>query len=712
MKALQYIYTSWKNGNSTEKKGYMIYSKSSGITDAECDDIKFVMQYEVPKEMVPNPSPEQILNDFPYSFAYFGLSSGRVCIAQSTYLGRDYTGRFGNYIIHALVIEREELQDYPVEFFGEDFIKTYMTEEELNADSPVPPLEPLEIDVVGSVINDEAVMDFVMDREDELKYLVSAVLLSRKQHVPFYINDTRENIVMWIAALQKMFPQRVAAKITYSIYAGNHEKFHMDEAEARGKYLMVLGVRPDANYFSYVSEARSSRHIVMDLSGGHMTENIPVLAVARGLTDSYSDGMDDINRFGAFLDSIGYESFQYELEYAYQIYHIWKDSRYTYEAGSLTSILQFAAAHVTDAVNTETAMNLLEIVKSESENVLYGDMKALICYLYRYADFMAYSVHTLLLDFVYRLNEEHEPEEHIFELLAAIQRELPAQYQELLAYFVSGDVQGEHRLYLEGNPDRQVNEFYGSFLLKNYMQPSGQLRQGADVLLAVVADNLSGQPDCGVSVAKLLKSCADRGTAGQYVLALFAQRCSTDRMESVCGAVADFLHAQPDESAQTLLDALMDHSATAQTGINISARYIGIAKDPGQAFRRFYDRQKGRLEGDDAVDLGSVIDAYLENDHTVDAAIDVLKRVPAEYIRDAEVAGKLLSLVAQLSLKEMRSCGSRTLTSAIQLAYAVGQERKTAKIEAVLFANYLEEERGRKSLSEVFQKLCVLPSGF
>ena len=55
MEALQYIYTSWKNGDSLDK-GYMIYSKSEGITDRECAAIKSAMQYLVPKELPFNPS--------------------------------------------------------------------------------------------------------------------------------------------------------------------------------------------------------------------------------------------------------------------------------------------------------------------------------------------------------------------------------------------------------------------------------------------------------------------------------------------------------------------------------------------------------------------------------------------------------------------------------------------------------------------------------
>ena len=72
MEVLQYIYTSWKNGDSTEK-GYMIYSKSQGITEAECIAIKDAMQYVAPKELNLAPTAEEIAEVFPYAFSYFIL---------------------------------------------------------------------------------------------------------------------------------------------------------------------------------------------------------------------------------------------------------------------------------------------------------------------------------------------------------------------------------------------------------------------------------------------------------------------------------------------------------------------------------------------------------------------------------------------------------------------------------------------------------------
>lgn len=161
MEALQYIYTSWKNGDSTEK-GYMIYSRSEGISESECTAIKDAMQYLAPKELTLTPTPQEIADIFPYAFSYFVLPTGRGCVAQSTYLGKDYSGRYGNYIIHALIFDINDLPCRPAEFFAEPYIKTAMTQEELDAPSPVPPLPPLHISEYASVINDEQLNEFLL----------------------------------------------------------------------------------------------------------------------------------------------------------------------------------------------------------------------------------------------------------------------------------------------------------------------------------------------------------------------------------------------------------------------------------------------------------------------------------------------------------------------------------------------------------------------
>ena len=112
----------------------MVYSKSRDITDVEESEICAVMKYKAPDNLPYTPSNEEIETLFPKIFAYFKLSSGRFCIAQSSYIGQDYTNRWGNYIIHAYVLN--DIGDLvPSRMIGANIFRTRLTDEELNADS-------------------------------------------------------------------------------------------------------------------------------------------------------------------------------------------------------------------------------------------------------------------------------------------------------------------------------------------------------------------------------------------------------------------------------------------------------------------------------------------------------------------------------------------------------------------------------------------------
>lgn len=73
------------------------------------EELANAMQYLAPKELTLTPTPQEIADIFPYAFSYFVLPTGRGCVAQSTYLGKDYSGRYGNYIIHALIFDINDL---------------------------------------------------------------------------------------------------------------------------------------------------------------------------------------------------------------------------------------------------------------------------------------------------------------------------------------------------------------------------------------------------------------------------------------------------------------------------------------------------------------------------------------------------------------------------------------------------------------------------
>lgn len=217
MKAKQFIYTSWKNGNSPSK-GFMVYSMSEGISADDSAAIQIALKYLPPAGLPYAPTPEQIESMFPRGCAYFRLPSGKYCIGQSTYIGKDYSGRQNNYIIHAFVFD--EKPDFNAfDFIDSTLFKRNLTEEEANADSNPPPLPEVEICAQTPKISDgDLVKFFTPDNAQTLKYLLASVLEANKTGKGIYLYDDYDKLCYWFAAIQKCLPYDLVRDITFTTY--------------------------------------------------------------------------------------------------------------------------------------------------------------------------------------------------------------------------------------------------------------------------------------------------------------------------------------------------------------------------------------------------------------------------------------------------------------------------------------------------------------
>lgn len=220
MKAKQFIYTSWKNGNSPSK-GFMVYSMSTGISQEDSNAIQVALKYLPPTGLPYAPTPEQVENMFPRGCAYFKLPSGKYCLGQSMYIGKDYSGRQGNYIIHAFVFEEKpDLNAF--EFINSKFFKRSLTDEEANADSNPPPLPEIEVSQQHCAIDDCALVKFFTPEKLQLlKYLISAVLQADKAHKCVYLYDDYDALPYWFRAVQMCLPQDFIKDVTFTTYAIN-----------------------------------------------------------------------------------------------------------------------------------------------------------------------------------------------------------------------------------------------------------------------------------------------------------------------------------------------------------------------------------------------------------------------------------------------------------------------------------------------------------
>ena len=703
MKALQLIYTSWKNGNSQEK-GFMIYSKSEGISDSEYADIKDAMKYIPPRDLTPTPSPEQIRDEFPYNFSYFRLHSGRVCISLTTYLGRDYSNRFGNYLIHALVLDPEELAQYPAQFFGEEFLKTDMTEEELNAESPVPPLSPLDIDYVGNVLDEETVTDFVIANIDTVKYFVSAALTARRDRVPMYLNDTRENLVLWMSVLEMFFPVSVAKKIYFGTYIFNHENMRRNSGAERAGVLDLQGIRPDANGFDYHNASFSANQVVMDEIGGTRTGDIRGLRLAEDLTEDFTIGRGEITEFGEYLDSVGYTEYDYGLEYAYRFFKLKKYKKIDDLRDAFLDFLKFGEMFLPEEENKDAAIALLEICQSRLDELNKEETAALIRYLYKYAAFMSYSTHGMLLDYLSAMAEESEKDNEVFSYLEKIKKDSPEAFSDFLQYFASGDVNSQQQMYMDGNPDRNLNGFISKLIVQNYRNTG--TNPGVWNLLDLCISNLAKLPDAPESMKQLLSEAVDNQNLLISICRGYVSGCRENSpviADAVYGWAVDALGQ---DNADRFFGELVNDPDTMQLGIDVTGRNIEGAEDPGYEFWKFYETNKRKIATDSDLDFSSILDVYTGMRLDSRDSLQLLERMDLKYLEKYGKINRILELIEDEPIRKICTMSLNLLERAEGIAKSCGLTVRVPKIIAVVHA----EKAKRKTLERMSFQECTKDS--
>ena len=253
MLASQLIYTSWKNGNSPNK-GYMVYAQSLDITNDETNDILSVMRYQAPAGLPYTPTQEEIEQLFPKNFAFFRLKSGRYCIAQSCYIGQDYTNRWGNYMLHAYVLS--DIGDLiPARFINADIFRCRLTEEELNAEKAPDSLPQVDLRNPDTVLSSDIFSAFFNqnDRINILKNLSQASIdaVTQNKHIDF--TEESKLLPIWLQVLSIIMPRNLLKKFFFSTYV-----------VTRSELLTMACILPKLNVVTYGQQTYMNNTIKID----------------------------------------------------------------------------------------------------------------------------------------------------------------------------------------------------------------------------------------------------------------------------------------------------------------------------------------------------------------------------------------------------------------------------------------------------------------
>lgn len=644
MKAKQYIYTSWKNGNNPDK-GFMIYSKSEDITKEECENIKFVMQYTPPADLPAAPSKDQIFEEFPYSFAFFKLNSGRLCIAQSTYLGKDYSGRFGNYIIYALVFEEKELCFYPTQFFGEKFIKLNMTNEELNASSPVAPLKELEINSWGNIVNDELLMEFISEREYEFAYLLSAFIYAKQTGMSIYINDTREHLVLWMAAIHRVLPIKTVKNITFNTYVFDHKKFGSNKAKESGLNLTCLGVRPDANYFNYSNGCKSSRQIVMDFKENYITDKINVFDFTKELAASYSLDMEIINEFIKFLDKIKFYDFNKTLDKAFKFFKLIKLNKLGLDDSDIIDIINFGVKYCTQDLNSQAAAKMADIIHKDKILNIKTASKV-FCYLYKYAFFMKFTIHDYLYYMLLNSMEENKVK---FSLIEDLNKNCKEGLEDFLIFFYSEDILLRSEHYIKNSSDEKLILFICEFIIKYYNLVFDIIdKEEILTLLNKSLEKLAILENKVQNVYKLILTCDNNLDLICILLEKFIPGLNDEEKQKFCEEFKGYMQSLNENLRENFEDEILKNTGISEVIVYIKAQKIERSKNAFYEFWKIYDELK-KYEN---IDLSFLIMVYVKDSNLKNLNKMILE-VPSENIKNSNAVKLIAKKYIEFGVKNL-----------------------------------------------------------
>ncbi|MDX6739361.1 hypothetical protein [Actinocorallia sp. A-T 12471] len=204
--AWQLHYTS---ARSAARSGFQFTASSPGLPPGAEAVVSPYLGYRPPPDAPPAPDASE-LAAFPEALSY-DLVGGRPLLVLSRYLGRDYSGRFGNFLAHAVLAEAAELEGMrPIEFWRAPFW----------ADSPATRLSVLEDPLPGDALDPESLCHWLTALDHD-PYARLAWLLDASADRIILVGDDVEEIVRWFAVVAYSLPVEAAAALSFTTYTAD-----------------------------------------------------------------------------------------------------------------------------------------------------------------------------------------------------------------------------------------------------------------------------------------------------------------------------------------------------------------------------------------------------------------------------------------------------------------------------------------------------------
>ncbi|MEV5829481.1 hypothetical protein AB0L25_28350 [Spirillospora sp. NPDC052242] len=288
--AWQLHYTSVRHG-PTGRAGFQFVAETPGLPEGARAGVLPHLSYRPPPEAPAEPGDAE-LGRFPVSLLYDRVD-GRPVLVRCRYLGRDYSGRYGNFFGHAVVAEPEELEGVrPAELWRSPIWDPRPAAgDRLDNLDELPP---------GAALAPEDLARWLpasgpADPFGTLGVLVGAVgeRIAAGDGRVVLVADDVDTIARWIALVSYSLPVAAAERLTFVTYSADPQRAAQH----------LVGTTPDV--WTDVRQ-HASHALAVDLREG--VPDAPASRLARTVTRCWRDadfaGLDALAEL-AELDGLG-----------------------------------------------------------------------------------------------------------------------------------------------------------------------------------------------------------------------------------------------------------------------------------------------------------------------------------------------------------------------------------------------------------------------
>jgi hypothetical protein len=277
----QAYYTSCTSG-LRESMGFQFNAVSRGVDARMFEQLERIGLYSPPRQAPIQPTPEE-LAQFPVMLSYQLLDGGQMVIAQSKYVGLDYSGRWGNYFAHFLLASatKDDLGFLPIELWQSPL---WTTRE--SSDRELPMLENPE---VSGSITPADVRQFLERHPEHVAPMVEATRTALTTGRRVVIIDDAQSVALWIAAVTYALPRHLAMATSFTTYAKSPYE----------SGATIIGTTPDSDFRGTDFEI-DHQYSVFDFARGRFSRIEAASRYARGVAAAYKESADRVAEFPAF----------------------------------------------------------------------------------------------------------------------------------------------------------------------------------------------------------------------------------------------------------------------------------------------------------------------------------------------------------------------------------------------------------------------------